>query len=136
MTIEFNKMSEIKQKTESFLKSFLFVFLNLFAHTVKQLLIEFLCRVVAHLFLSLVHRGNFENNCEISSGAYGDSVFRKSYAHYVDSFGFKTEAVVHCAVIPSFKAYDKVYLLIDLDRTHTEQLLLRYLFREAQYSGG
>ena len=84
--------------------------LSLNPHHRHKSLIKLLRRIIPHLLLTVIHRGDLKDDGEVSSGADGDGQRGKLDAEDIYLLFVKSEAVVHLALYPGFKIDDKVYL--------------------------
>ena len=90
-------------------------------HRFHKTLVEFLCRIISHSLLSVVHRGNLDNYRKVSTGGYGKGDARNLDAEYIRSLVVESETVVHLVVLPGLEIDDEIDLLGLLYRSHTEE---------------
>ena len=70
--------------------------------------------------MSVVHRGDLENDREVSAGTDGDRRRRDVEAEDVRRFALEPHAVVRFVLVPLLEFYDNVDLFRVLDGAHTE----------------
>ena len=110
-------------------KKFLVLVPFIIALSGKRLLhpsIEFLCRIIAHLFLTMVNSCRFADHRKISSRSNRNVVADHLIAKIFCILLLKTKPVIFFLFIPVLQADDKIYALCVFDTGYTEQSLNIY----------
>ena len=79
------------------------------------------CRIVTHLFLSVVYGCDLNDYSKVTSGRNRNGTERYIDAEDVDSFLVYTHALVRFCFVPGLKLDNKVYLRSILYRSHTKE---------------
>ena len=85
-----------------------------------EVLQKLLRAVVAHLLLAMVHRGDLDDDREVSAGLDGDGDNGDLDAEDLHILVVHAHAVIDLFTVPQLEVDDQIDLLADLDRADTE----------------